>query len=129
MLLARTTGGQLRHPAPSDRSKVPASEVTEDTDVCKLIPVPVGVEAEQEGPFQGDEAPDTRQVVASGISQGWERKRDLFPNPIYPSHSPNPPQPQTKAHATTRPSNPPQNPPSLSSVAQQVLGVVTRALL
>lgn len=70
MLLARTTGGQLRHPAPSDRSKVPASEVTEDTDVCKLIPVPVGVEAEQEGPFQGDEAPDTRQVVASGISQG-----------------------------------------------------------
>lgn len=45
-------------------------EVTEDTDVCELVPVPVGVQTEQEGPFQGDEAPDARQVVASGISQG-----------------------------------------------------------
>lgn len=63
-------GGQFKHPAPSDRIEVQALEVTEDTDVCKLIPVPVSVQTEEEGPFQGDETPDARQVVASGISQG-----------------------------------------------------------
>lgn len=50
--------------------EVQALEVTEDTDVCKLIPVPVSVQTEQEGPFQGDETPDAWQVVTSGISQG-----------------------------------------------------------
>lgn len=63
-------GGQIRPPAPSDGIEVQVLEVTEDTDVCELVPVPVGVQTEQEGPFQGDEAPDARQVVAPGISQG-----------------------------------------------------------
>lgn len=65
---------QVQHPAPSAGGRVQALEVTEDADVCELVPVAVGVQAEQEGPLQGDETPDARQVVASGISQGWERK-------------------------------------------------------
>lgn len=63
-------GGHLKPPAPSHSFEVQVLEVTEDTDVCKLIPVAVSVQTEQEGPFQGHETPDGRQVVAFGISQG-----------------------------------------------------------
>lgn len=66
----RALGVQLEPPAPSARIEVQVLEVTEDTDVCELVPVPVRVQTEQEGPFQGHETPDARQVVASGISQG-----------------------------------------------------------
>lgn len=44
----------------------PGSEIAEDADVSEVGPVAVGVEAEEEGPLEGDEAPDTGEVVA-----GW----------------------------------------------------------
>lgn len=44
----------------------PGSEIAEDADVSEVGPVAVGVEAEEEGPLEGDEAPDAGEVVA-----GW----------------------------------------------------------
>lgn len=45
----------------------PGSEITEDADVREVSPVAVGVEAEQEGPLEGDEAPDAGEVVAGRV--------------------------------------------------------------
>lgn len=45
----------------------PGLEITKDADVRKVRPVAVGVEAEEEGPLEGNEAPDTGEVVAVGV--------------------------------------------------------------
>lgn len=50
-------------------TSLPGSEITENADVCKVSPVAVGVEAEQEGPLEGNEAPDTGEVVAGGVCE------------------------------------------------------------
>lgn len=62
---------QKLSPGPEDprvqRSHPPASEIAQDADVGKVSPVSVGVEAEQEGPLEGNEAPNAGQVVAVGV--------------------------------------------------------------
>ena len=45
------------------------SEITENANVSKVSPVAVGVQAKQEGPLEGNEAPDTREVVAVGVCE------------------------------------------------------------
>ena len=45
------------------------SEIAEDANVSKVSPVAVGVEAKQEGPLEGNEAPNTREVVAVGVCE------------------------------------------------------------
>lgn len=45
----------------------PRSEIAEDADVGKISPVAVRVEAEQEGPLEGNEAPNAGQIVAVGV--------------------------------------------------------------
>lgn len=45
-------------------------EVAENADVCKLLAVAVGAEAQQEGPLQGHEAPHAGQVQALWVGQG-----------------------------------------------------------
>lgn len=47
----------------------PGSEVAEDADVGEVGPVAMGVQAEQEGPLEGDEAPDAGEVVAVGVCE------------------------------------------------------------
>lgn len=50
------------------------SEIAEDANVSKVSPVAVGVEAKQEGPLEGNEAPDTREVVAVGVCEACRQK-------------------------------------------------------
>lgn len=45
----------------------PGSEITKNADISEVSPVAVGVEAEQEGPLEGDEAPDAGEVVAGCV--------------------------------------------------------------
>ena len=47
------------------------SEVAEDTDVCKLLAVAVGVERQHDRPLQAHDAPNCRQVETVGVAQGW----------------------------------------------------------
>lgn len=54
---------------------LPGSEVTQDTDVSKIGPVAVGIQAEQEGPLEGNEAPDTGKVVAGGVCETCSGRR------------------------------------------------------
>lgn len=51
-----------------------SSEVTEDTDVCKLFAVAVSTHSEYEGPLQAQEAPNAGQVEAPRVSQGCGRE-------------------------------------------------------
>ena len=70
------------------------SEVAEDADVGEVSPVAVGIKAEQEGPLEGDEAPDAGEVVAVGVCEacrGQEPNRDLrgpCPGPQPPCRQP-----------------------------------------
>lgn len=43
-------------------------KITKDADIGKFFPVPVRVKAEQEGPLQGHETPDARQIKAFWVS-------------------------------------------------------------
>lgn len=45
------------------------SEIAQDADVGKVSPVAVSIQAEQEGPLAGNEAPDAGEVVAFGVCE------------------------------------------------------------
>lgn len=72
------------------------SEIAEDADVGEVSPVAVGVKAEQEGPLEGDEAPDAGEVVAVGVCEACKGQepepncdlRGPFPGPQTPCHEP-----------------------------------------
>lgn len=51
----------------------PGSEITENADISEVSPVAVGIEAEQEGPLEGDEAPDAGEVVAGWVFETCRR--------------------------------------------------------
>lgn len=69
---------QRLSPGPEDpkgaETSPPASEIAEDADVGKVSPVAVGVEAEQEGPLEGNEAPDAGEVVAVGVCEACRER-------------------------------------------------------
>ena len=74
---------QRLSPGPEDHQDAETSslrsEIAEDADVGKVSPVAVGIEAEQEGPLEGNEAPHTGEVVAVGVCEacrGEEPNRD-----------------------------------------------------
>lgn len=52
---------------PGSTALTPGSEVAQDADVGKVHPVAMGIQAEQKGPLEGDEAPDAGEVVAVGV--------------------------------------------------------------
>lgn len=52
---------------PGSRALTPESEVSQDADVSKVHPVAMGIQAEQKGPLEGDDAPDAGEVVAVGV--------------------------------------------------------------
>lgn len=52
------------------KKKSSALEVAEDADVSELLPVSVGVQGEEEGPLECEEAPDAGQVEAAGVRGG-----------------------------------------------------------
>lgn len=89
---------QRPSPGPEDPQGTEAaplgSEIAEDADVGEVSPVAVGVKAEQEGPLEGNEAPDAGEVVAVGVCEacrGEEPHRDLrglCPGPQPPCHKP-----------------------------------------
>lgn len=49
--------------------EISGSEVTEDADIGKLLPVTERVEAQQEGPLHGHETPHTGQVETLWICE------------------------------------------------------------
>lgn len=52
----------------------PGLEIAKNADVSKVRPVAVGVEAEEEGPLERNEAPDTGEVVAVGVLETCREK-------------------------------------------------------
>lgn len=89
---------QSLSPGPEDPQGIEASprgsEIAEDADVGKVSPVAVGVKAEQEGPLEGNEAPDTGEVVAVGVREACRGEephgdlRGLCPGLQPPCHKP-----------------------------------------
>lgn len=89
---------QRPSPGPEDPQGTEASplgsEIAEDADVGEVSPVAVGVKAQQEGPLEGNEAPDAGEVVAVGVCEacrGEEPHGDLSrlcPGPLPPGRKP-----------------------------------------
>lgn len=89
---------QRPSPGPEDPQGTEASplgsEIAEDADVGEVSPVAVGVKAQQEGPLEGNEAPDAGEVVAFGVCEacrGEEPHGDLSrlcPGPRPPGRKP-----------------------------------------